>query len=169
MSLMIYFKLKGSLINLHLIYNVICILIWTRLFQVAHVYWWVHSKLGSSSTASMHQPPNQDKVPCLRLESSTRDITLLSKTWLMYKTIEPCSPHIFLTRFWHICPDQATPVGTVISGSVTFPITTWIMWLISMGRRLCRTCVLLCNLQFNHCFSKMTSVLTGMHGTRPGR
>ncbi|KAK2188682.1 hypothetical protein NP493_126g10037 [Ridgeia piscesae] len=34
----------------------------------------------SSSTASMHQPPNQDKVPCLRLESSTRDITLLSKT-----------------------------------------------------------------------------------------
>ena len=34
----------------------------------------------SSSTDSMHQPPNQDKVPCLRLESSTRDITLLSKT-----------------------------------------------------------------------------------------
>ena len=123
----------------------------------------------SSSTASMHQPPNQDKVPCLRLESSTRDITLLSKTWLMYKTIELCSPHIFLTRFWHICPDQATPVGTVISGSVTFPITTWIMWLISMGRRLCRTCVLLRNLQCNHCFSKMTSVLTGMHGTRRGR
>ena len=109
------------------------------------------------------------EVPCPRLESSTRDITLLSKTWLMYKTIEPCSPQIFLTRFWHICPDQATPVGTVISGSVTFPITTWIMWLISMGRRLCRTCVLLRNLQFNHCFSKMTSVLTGMPGTRRGR
>ena len=34
----------------------------------------------SSSTASMHKPPNQDKVPCPRLESSTRDITLLSKT-----------------------------------------------------------------------------------------
>ena len=33
----------------------------------------------SSSTASMHQPPNQDKVPCPRLESSTRDITVLSK------------------------------------------------------------------------------------------
>ena len=34
----------------------------------------------SSSTASMHQPHNQDKVRCPRLESSTRDITLLSKT-----------------------------------------------------------------------------------------
>ena len=122
----------------------------------------------SPSTASMHQPPNQDKVPCPCLESSTRDITLLSNAWLMHKTIEPCSPQIFLTRFWHICPDQATPVGTVISGSVTFPITTWIMWLISMDRRLCRTCVLLRNLQFNHCFS-MTSVLTGMPGTGRGR
>ena len=34
----------------------------------------------SSSTASMRQPPNQDNVPCPRLESSMRDITLLSKT-----------------------------------------------------------------------------------------
>ena len=34
----------------------------------------------SSSTASMHHPPNQDKVPCPRMEISTRDITLLSKT-----------------------------------------------------------------------------------------
>ena len=67
--------------------------------------------------------------------------------------------------FGTFAPITATPVGTVISGSVTFPITTWIMWLISMGRRLCRTCVLLRNLQFNHCFSKMTSVLTGMPGT----
>ena len=61
----------------------------------------------SSSTASMRQPPNQDKVACPRLESSMRDITLLSKTWLiiMYKTIEPCN----LTLFWHICPDHSNP------------------------------------------------------------
>ena len=35
---------------------------------------------GLSSTASMRQPPHQDKVPCPRLESSMSDITLLSKT-----------------------------------------------------------------------------------------
>ena len=34
---------------------------------------------GSSSTASMRQPSHQDKVPCPRLESNMRDITLLSK------------------------------------------------------------------------------------------
>ena len=89
MSLMIYFKLKGSLINFHLILQF-------------HMYIYLNTFISgcsgglsigsllvgsqqvgpecSSSTASMHQPPNQDKVPCLRLESSTRDITLLSKT-----------------------------------------------------------------------------------------
>ena len=56
---------------------------------------------------------------------------------------------------------QVGPKGSLSTASM--------LWFISMGRRLCRTCVLLCNLQFNHCFSKNTSVLTGMPGTGRGR
>ena len=67
------------------------------LFTMSYVYlsehvnfrllrWAVYRQFTGGFTASwagvfsMHQPPNQDKVPCPRLESSTRDITLLSKT-----------------------------------------------------------------------------------------
>ena len=87
-SLMIHSKLKGSLINF-------------SSYLQSHMYIYLNTfisgcfdglRLGSllvgsrqvgpecsSSTASIHQPPNQDKVPCPRLESSMRDITLLRR------------------------------------------------------------------------------------------
>ena len=124
---------------------------------------WVHRKLCRRVRrvlAACVSHLIRTRFPALAGEQHEAYITPLWKTDYNKPRVSRAASTSSLAALGTCVSITATPAIIVIGGSVTFPITTSIMWIINVGRWLCQTtCVLLRNPQFVRSFLLKTSVL----------